>query len=226
LLFNSAAEGGRAFEAMSKFAAKVPFSLEDISKGAGNLAVISKDANELSKILEVTGNVAASTGLDFAITATQIQRSFAGGIASADVFRERGVRAMLGFEAGATVSIEETRKRFFEVFANGGQYSKATKDFENTLEAQVSFVGDAYFKIRQEAAKPLFAGVKKQVIDLVGDFKKNDTQIKALAKRIGEGLAKGFKNLGDFIQFVVKNFDNLVKTIKIFMLLKLFGFCK
>ena len=36
----------------------------------------------------------------FAI-ATQIQRSFAGGIASADIFRERGVRALLGFEAGA-----------------------------------------------------------------------------------------------------------------------------
>ena len=224
LLFNSVEEGGRAFQAMSKFAAKVPFSLEAISQGAGNLAVISKDANELSKILEVTGNVAASTGLDFAITATQIQRAFAGGIASADVFRERGVRAMLGFEAGAKVSIEETRKRFFEVFANGGQYSKATKDFENTLEAQVSFVGDAYFKIRQEAAKPLFAGVKKQVMDLVGNFKENDTQIKALAKRIGEGLAKGFENLGKFIKFVVNNFDNLVKGIKLFLALKIFSF--
>ena len=224
LLFNSVEEGGRAFEAMSKFAAKVPFSLEAISQGAGNLAVISKDANELSKILEVTGNVAASTGLDFAITATQIQRAFAGGIASADVFRERGVRAMLGFEAGAKVSIEETRKRFFEVFANGGQYSKATKDFENTLEAQVSFVGDAYFKIRQEAAKPLFAGVKKQVMDLVGNFKENDTQIKALSKRIGEGLAKGFENLGKFIKLVIDNFDNLVKAIKLFLTLKLLGF--
>jgi len=224
LLFNSVKEGGKAFEAMSKFAAKVPFSLEAISQGAGNLAVISKDANELSKILEVTGNVAASTGLDFAITATQIQRAFAGGIASADVFRERGVRAMLGFEAGAKISIEETRKRFFEVFANGGQYSKATKDFESTLEAQVSFVGDAYFKIRQEAAKPLFEGVKKQVMELVGNFKENDTQIKILAKRIGEGLAKGFENLGKFIKFVVENFDNLVKAIKIFLALKILGF--
>ena len=40
LLFNSVEEGGRAFETMSKFAAKVPFSLEAISQGAGNLAVI------------------------------------------------------------------------------------------------------------------------------------------------------------------------------------------
>lgn len=217
LLFNSAKEGAEAFKVMNKFAARVPFSLEAIAAGSGNLAVISKDADELNKILEVTGNVAAATGLDFAQTATQIQRSFAGGIASADIFRERGVRAMLGFEAGAKVSIEETRKRFFEVFANGGQYSKATKEFENTLEAQVSFVGDAYFRIRQAAAKPLFAGVKAQLIELVGNFKKNDKELKVLAKQIGQGLADGFKKLGQFIKFVVNNFDLLTKVVKGFI---------
>ena len=224
LLFNSVEEGAKAFDVMNKFAAKVPFSLEAIAQGAGNLAVISDDANDLSKILEVTGNVAAATGLDFRQTAEQIQRSFAGGIAAADVFRERGVRAMLGFEAGAKVSIEETRKRFFEVFANGGQYSKATKDFEKTLEAQVSFVGDAYFKIRQEAAKPLFAGVTKQVRELVGDFKKNDEQIKKISLSIGRGLATAFKKLGDTIKFIVVNMDELILVFKAFIGIKVIGF--
>lgn len=224
LLFNSVEEGAKAFDVMNKFAAKVPFSLEAIAQGAGNLAVISNDASDLSKILEVTGNVAAATGLDFGQTATQIQRSFAGGIAAADVFRERGVRAMLGFEAGAKVSIEETRKRFFEVFANGGQYSKATKDFEKTLEAQVSFVGDAYFKIRQEAAKPLFAGVTKQVRELVGDFKKNDEQIKKISLSIGRGLATAFKKLGDTIKFIVVNMDELILVFKAFIGIKVIGF--
>ena len=220
LLFNSATEGGKAFQVMNKFAAKVPFSLEAIAAGSGNLAVISKNASELNKILEVTGNVAAATGLDFAQTATQIQRSFAGGIAAADVFRERGVRAMLGFEAGATVSIEETKKRFFEVFANGGQYSQATKEFETTLEANVSFVQDAYFRFRQAAAEPLFGGVKEQLIELVGDFKENDAQLKTLAKRIGKSLARGFKNLGEFIKSTVENINLLVKAIKLFIGLK------
>ena len=220
LLFNSATEGAKAFQVMNKFAAKVPFSLEAIAAGSGNLAVISKNASELNKILEVTGNVAAATGLDFAQTATQIQRSFAGGIAAADVFRERGVRAMLGFEAGATVSIEETKKRFFEVFANGGQYSQATKEFETTLEANVSFVQDAYFRFRQAAAEPLFGGVKEQLIELVGDFKENDAQLKTLAKRIGKSLASGFKNLGEFIKSTVENINLLVKAIKLFIALK------
>jgi hypothetical protein len=224
LLFGTVEEGSKAFNVMNKFASKVPFSLEAIAAGSGNLAVISKDASELNKILEVTGNVAAATGLDFRQTAEQIQRSFAGGIASADVFRERGVRAMLGFEVGTKVSIEETKKRFFEVFANGGAFSKATKDFESTLEAQVSFVQDAYFRFRQAAAVPLFAGVKKQLIELVGNFKENDTQLKALAKTVGESIAKGFKNLGEFIKLIIENFDNLVKVIKIFLALKVVSF--
>ena len=60
-LFGSVEEGAKAFDAMAKFAGKVPFSLGEIQSGAGVLAVVSKDANELSKVLELTGNVAAVT---------------------------------------------------------------------------------------------------------------------------------------------------------------------
>ena len=224
LLFNSATEGAKAFKVLNEFASKVPFSLEAIAAGSGNLAVIAKDADELAKVLEITGNVAAATGLDFRQTAEQIQRAFAGGIAAADVFRERGVRAMLGFEAGAKVSIEETRKRFFEVFGSGGQFSSATKDFEQTLEAQVSFVQDAYFRFRQAAAQPLFEGVKAQLVALVGNFKRNDTQLKELAKTVGTNLAQAFKNIEGAIRFVSKNIDLLVTGFKIFIGLKVATF--
>ena len=47
---------------MAKFASKVPFSLEQIQQGAGNLAVVSKNADELQKMLEITGRVATVTG--------------------------------------------------------------------------------------------------------------------------------------------------------------------
>jgi len=224
LLFNSASEGAKAFNTLNTFAGKVPFSLEAIAAASGNLAVISKDADELAKVLELTGNVAAATGLDFRQTAEQIQRAFAGGIAAADVFRERGVRAMLGFEAGAKVSVEATRKRFFEVFSNGGQFSKATKDFEQTLEAQVSFVEDAYFRFRQAAAQPLFEGVKKQLVDLVGNFKRNDAELKSLARTVGENLAGAFKSIENAIRFVSRNIDTLVLAFKTFIGLKIATF--
>ncbi|BCV04508.1 MAG: hypothetical protein CM15mV87_420 [Caudoviricetes sp.] len=40
-------------------------------------------------MLEITGNVAATTGLDFRTAAEQIQRSFSAGIGAADLFREK-----------------------------------------------------------------------------------------------------------------------------------------
>ena len=98
-------EGAKAFENMTKFASKVPFSLEEIQAGAGILATVTDNADDLQKMLEITGNVASVTGLDFRTAGEQIQRSFSAGIGSADIFREKGVRNMLGFKAGATVSM-------------------------------------------------------------------------------------------------------------------------
>ena len=105
-LFGNVEEGKKAFSGLIDFAARVPFSLQEIAGASGNLAVVAKDAEELNKILKITGNVAAVTGLDFRTTAEQIQRSFSSGIGAADLFRERGVRALLGFEAGMQVTTQ------------------------------------------------------------------------------------------------------------------------
>jgi len=71
-LFGSAEEGAKAFDVMSKFAGRVPFSLEQIQAASGNLAVVAGNANNLAEILEITGNVAAVTGIDFRTAGEQI----------------------------------------------------------------------------------------------------------------------------------------------------------
>ncbi len=43
-LFGSVEEGSKAFDNLAKFAGTVPFSLEEISRASGNLAVVAKDA--------------------------------------------------------------------------------------------------------------------------------------------------------------------------------------
>ena len=223
LLFGSVEEGAKAFDTLTKFAAKVPFSLEEISKGSGNLAVIAKDADELNEILKVTGNVAAATGLDFRQTAEQIQRSFAGGIASADVFRERGVRAMLGFEAGVKVSVEETKKRFFEVFGKGGSFGNATVELSKTLVGQVSMVQDKYFKFRQIVSKQFFGALTKQIKNLNSEIETQEEAFDMLAETVGQKLKVGFEKLEKAIRFVIKNFDNIKVAFKAFIAFKLAG---
>ena len=60
-LFGSVNEGKKAFDTLVKFAGRVPFTLEEIAGASGNLAVVSKDAEELGKNLELVGNIAAVT---------------------------------------------------------------------------------------------------------------------------------------------------------------------
>ena len=223
LLFGSVEEGAKSFDTLTKFAAKVPFSLEEISKGSGNLAVISKDADELNEILKVTGNVAAATGLDFQQTATQIQRSFAGGIASADIFRERGVRAMLGFEAGVKVSVEETKKRFFEVFGKGGTFGNATVELAKTLQGQVSMVQDKYFKFRQVVSKQFFGVLTKQIKNLNKELESEEEAFNKLATTVGENLGKAFLKIESAIRFLIENWEKFNSVIKTFIAYKVAG---
>ena len=133
-LFKGVKEGDKAFKGLIDFAGKVPFTLEEIQAGAGNLAVVTKNAEELNEILKITGNVASVTGLDFRTTAEQIQRSFSSGIGSADLFRERGVRALLGFKAGTEVTVEATKKGLESYLGQEVSLKKLQKFYQLPLQ--------------------------------------------------------------------------------------------
>ena len=209
-LFGSTQEGAKAFQVMTDFASQVPFSLEQIQNASGNLAVVAGDANRLSKILEITGNVASVTGLDFQTTAEQIQRAFAGGIASADIFREKGVRDLLGFKAGATVSAEETIKAFEKAFGKGGKFGTATDELANTFTGTLSMLSDSVFKFQKRVAdKEFFASLKKEFKDLDGFIKENEATFNDIADAIGGALAGAVKLLSGAIKGIAIAVDGV-----------------
>ena len=223
-LFGSAEEGAKAFDKMAKFAAKVPFSLEQIQQGSGVLAVVSKDADELAHIMEITGNVAAVTGLDFKTTAEQIQRSLSAGISAADLFRDRGVKSMLGFKAGAVVSVEETAEAFERVFGANGQFGGATDELAKTFEGTLSMIGDKFFNFKRAILEAgFFPELKKQFGDLDTFLKANQTTLDEIAVSIGQGLAQAVKISGNAIIFLKDNFGFLVTTLKLLISYKIAG---
>ena len=220
-LFGSTQEGAKAFDVMAKFASKVPFSLEQIQNASGNLAVVSGDANRLSKILEITGNVASVTGLDFQTTAEQIQRAFAGGIASADIFREKGVRDLLGFKAGATVTAEDTIKAFERVFGKGGKFGGATDELSKTFTGVLSMLGDSLFNFKKRVADAdFFDAIKKEFKDLDDFIKENQDTFNDIADAIGfvltgavKVLSAGIKGLAKATAFLTDAYETLVNLV-------------
>ncbi len=209
-LFRSAEEGSKAFDVLQKYAAKVPFSLGEISKAAGSLAVVSTDAEDLGRILEVTGNIAAVSGLDFQTAAAQIQRGFSGGSAAADVFREKGVLALLGFQQGVQSTAKQFRETVFKTFGAGGDFGTATDEFSKTLAGTLSMLGDKLFKFQDVASKGFFAVLKQELGDLNQFFDANADKIDEYASILGKSLGQGVIVAGRVLKTLAENAD-LVK---------------
>lgn len=167
-LFGSAEDGAKAFDMLDKFASKVPFSLREISAGAGPLAVVANDVDDMNQLLQITGNISALTGRSFNEIAGQIQKAMSAGINSAEILRDDGIKAMLGFKDGVAHSVADTVKRLQEGFGIGGEFDGLMDDMAKTAGGAMSMVGDAFFQMQ----KAIFsAGLGEAVIKLSVSFR-------------------------------------------------------
>lgn len=218
-LFKSAEEGGKAFETMSKFASKVPFSLKEIQAGSGSLLSVADDAVELGELLEMTGTIAAATGLDFETTSQQIQRSLSAGIGAADLFRDKGVTAMLGFAAGTKVSLADT-KLALEQFAADNE--GITDKLANTFSGNLSMIGDKVFNFQRAINDAgFFAALKGHFKDLDTTLANNTEKLQEYAEAISDGLVFAMDALADAVNFVFEEWDALLRIATAFVALKL-----
>ena len=225
-LFGNVEEGQKAFKGLIDFAGRVPFSLQEIASASGNLAVVTDNAEELQKVLKITGNVAAVTGLDFRTTAEQIQRSFSSGIGAADLFRERGVRALLGFKAGMQVTTEETIARFEELFGENGRFSKATEVLATTFTGTLSMLSDKLFKFKLETNEAgFFDFVKNALVVINRTIETNQKALSDFSTAVGQGMVSFIKQailgtaalidtLAPIFRIVFNGINGLVEIIK------------
>jgi len=210
-LFGSAKKGQTALDAVTKFAKTTPFELSNIQQGVTALATVSEKAESLGvsfeELLKITGNTAVQLGGDFALASQQIQRSFSAGIGSADLFRDRAVTAMAGFEAGVKYSVDESIKKLAGAFGTGGKFGELTRKLAETLKGTISNLKDAYFTIQTEIASGFFDELKNQLGDLKKFTETNDQAIRRFSNQMGENLAKGMLK-------VVNIGKNLIPTIE------------
>jgi len=215
-LFRSTEDATEAFKVMNKFAKKVPFSLADIQSAVGNLATVTPDIEDLNEILEITGDIAAASGLEYDEVARQLQRAFSSGIASAELFKDKGVSAMLGFKQGVASTGAETKEKIIGMWRDSTAYAKgATDALQGTFTSSVSMMEDAWFNLQLAIAD---VGVLKEATEIVEGITATlrDPKTIAGAKEFATALLSVF-------EFIVKNADVLISVGKIWLASKLFA---
>jgi|TARA_R110002051_G_scaffold114494_1_gene187433 hypothetical protein len=188
-LFGSAKEGAKAFEVLTQYAGTVPFSLEQIAAAAGNLAVVSKTAEDLADNLFITGNVAAISGLDFKTAGEQIQRSLTGGISAADLLRDKGIKALLGFKDGVKITADATAEALERDFGPDGKFGQAAIALANTFDGMISMIGDKWFNFQKIVGEAGGFTQLKAATGLLDDYLAGKFgNIEEHAKKIGQGI--------------------------------------
>lgn len=150
VLLGSVEEGNKLFRNMEIYAGKVPFQYREIMGAATQLSgVMAGGVKEVTAWMPLIGDLAAASGLSIQQTTEQVVRMYSAGAASADLFRERGILAMLGFEAGVSYSADETRKQLVNMWADpASRFRGATTEMSETWDGMVSMIQDKWFQFR------------------------------------------------------------------------------
>ena len=148
VLLGTVEEGNKVFEDMAEIAGQVPKTYDEIMSGATALAgVVKGGSEEIKKLMPIIVDLSAGTGIAVQEVTGQMIRMYSAGAASADMFRERGVSAALGFQAGVSYSAEETMKTIISQWEDGtSKFAGAADALRDTWEGRVSMMQDAWFK--------------------------------------------------------------------------------
>jgi hypothetical protein len=213
-LLGSVEEGNKLFKDMADFAGQVPFEYKEIMASATQLAgVMRGGTEEIKQWMPIIADLAAVSGLSIQETTGQIVRMYSAGAAAADMFRERGITAMLGFQAGVSVSAEETRKRVIEAWeATDSKFRGVTTELSKTWSGTMSMFHDMWFQFRNMVMDSgPFQAMKEQAQNLLGAIQrlKNEGALEEWARSVGAAVIETMVSIAEAVKLVYEAFKAL-----------------
>jgi len=188
-IVGSAEGGAQALQMIRDVAQELPFDFEQIAGATPALATVSADIKDLEENTRLAADIAATTGLSFEDAASQLQRAFSGGAGAADMFREKGVLAMAGFQAGATYSIDETKAKLREF---GKDIDGAAEKLNDTFSGALSQTKDRLFDFKGSMGEAMLPEFKTFFQSLVRIYDDNKEAIQEFARAVGDGVVNAF----------------------------------
>lgn len=187
----SAEAGAYALSLVKEEATKLPIAFDELAGSAPVLSTISGDLGDLRDNINLAADISAQFGIGFTEAASSLQRAFSAGAGAADIFRERGVLAAAGFEAGVSYSIDETIAKLKEY---GTTIEGAAQTLSKTFTGAVSQAGDRLTLFQAAMGEETLPFFTATLQELVGVFDETGDAAFATARNIGENVVQGFQN--------------------------------
>lgn len=215
-LLRSTEKGNLLFKKMADFASKVPFAYREIMGSATALAgVMEGGVEQIQKWMPMITDLAAVSGLTLEETTGQVIRMYSAGAGAADLFRERGILAMLGFKAGVKTTAEETRRRMFDAWeAVDSKFRGTTKDLAKTWKGLMSMFGDLWFQFRNMIMDAgLFEFLKdgaERLLSAINELKEKG-KLQEWAQRISSFMIDAANNFIAFGRVVIEKGKDFIR---------------
>uniref|UniRef100_A0A6M3IFZ8 Putative tail protein n=1 Tax=viral metagenome TaxID=1070528 RepID=A0A6M3IFZ8_9ZZZZ len=223
VMLGSQKEGNRMFKEMADLAAKVPKTYEEIMDAATTLTGVMKGGvDEVKRWMPLIVDLASATGMTVQAVTGQVMRMYSAGSSAADMFRERGILSMLGFQYGIKYSIEETRKMLMEAWtAPISRFRGASKELAKDWTGITSMMSDKWFKFRTaimdsgpfQALKITLAGVNEKIDEMIDTGKFDE-----FTEKVGGTILLVFKKImigtAQFADFIVPIIGRLGRETK------------
>lgn len=170
-------------------ARKVPQEFKDVLNTGTLLSVVLKgNADDVKKwtpmILDLA-SVIQALGINLQETTGQFSRLYSAGLGAVDLFRDRGVLQILGFdpkEALKGVPLSEVRRRLWEAWTKDDSlFRGAVEKMAQTWVGQVSMMQDSWFLFRDAVMNDtgMFPKLKNLLSALNGTIQDNWDSIRA-----------------------------------------------
>ena len=211
-MLGSAAEGNKVFQDMATYASQVPHAYDEIMQSATTLSgVLKGGSEEISQMMPMIGDLAAVSGLSIQQTTDQVVRMYSAGAGAADLFRERGINAMLGFKAGVSVTAEETMRKLVAAYEDPqSKFKGAAIELGSTWDGIMSMIGDKYRAIKAQIADAgLFNYMKAvfmQIDKVMGSVLENSSKN---AKSWSNYLIDSVRSIAEAVVWLISTWDTL-----------------
>ena len=222
-LLGSTEAAEKAFDIFRETAAKLPFTLQDITEAGMKISTVT---DEYEKWLIPVADVAAAMGMTIPEAADQMTRSFSSGLGAADLFREKGVTQLIkefarmkyGIDDVSKVALPQMRQIMYEAFTDVEyKFAGASEKLAGSWKGLVSMIQDKWYTFRDAVMN---AGVFEFLKEGLGKFnEKLDELVKSgkleeWAIRTARVIVSAFGVAGQSILTLLAVYNSAIGTVQ------------